>query len=290
MLRLQRGPALLRQGRLAPYDTARRVALALLPLLLLAGLFTWFGTRPDPKPRPEALAPASPSASPSIAPSVAPSPSAAPTTSPPPPPPPSPAAPPSRIEGWKLPPGRTSSCIRLIVALDVSGSMGSYATYRDAALRQLLTWVPKNLKDTDQVAVVDFAGSVGVRQQPVRATKTLSPGAAASVSDGSLLQPLLEAAAAFPKTKCRTALVLLSDGQLNDLPASADDSKALLAANRVAHVRLLVPDPSIVVPADWSVALPNAAPRYFDGTDADATALAIGQTIADLVQQQLQVR
>jgi hypothetical protein len=288
MLLLRRGPALMRQGRLAPYDTGRRVTLALLPLLLLAGLFTWFGTRPEPQPRPAALVPPSPS--PSAAPSVAPSPSAAPTTSPPAPPPPSPAAPPSQLTGWKLPPGRTSSCIRLIVALDVSGSMGSYGTYRDAALQQLLAWVPGNLKSTDQVAVVDFAGSVGVRQQPVAATRKLSPGASSSVSDGSLLQPLLEAAAAFPRTKCRTALVLLSDGQLNDLPASADDSKALLAANRVAHVRLLVPDPSIVVPPSWSVALPNAAPRYFDGTDADATALAIGQTIADLVQQQLQVR
>jgi hypothetical protein len=270
MLGLRRGPALIRQGRLAPYDTARRVALVMLPLLLLAGLFTWFGTRPDPQPRP-----------------AAPSPPAVPTTSPP---APTPAAPPSQIAAYKLPPGRTSSCIRLVVALDVSGSMGSYGSYRDSALQQLLNWVPGNLKSTDQVAVVDFAGSVGVRQQPVAATRTITPGPAASVADGSLLQPLVEAAAAFPRTKCRTALVLLSDGQLNDLPASADDSKALLAANRVAHVRLLVPDPSIVVPPTWSVALPNAAPRYFDGTDADATALAIGQTIADLVQQPLQVR
>ena len=85
-------------------------------------------------------------------------------------------------------------------------------------------------------------------------------------------------------------LVLLSDGMLQDLPSS---SEAGLAALRRAHVHdlmLLVPARVIAVPGEWTAAFPLSRPTVFDGTDADATALAIGRAIASSTGQELSAR
>jgi hypothetical protein len=55
----------------------------------------------------------------------------------------------------------------------------------------------------------------------------------------------------------------------------------------VHQVHLLVPGHDIQSPTSWVNAFPVAAPRHFDGNDADETALAFGQTLADILGREL---
>lgn len=91
---------------------------------------------------------------------------------------------------------RGPSCLRLVIANDVSGSMSDFAGARDAALHQLVDWAPRNLRPDDELSIVDFAADAAVRL-PVSPVRTIGPAAAspAVVHDGSetLLAPVLTA-------------------------------------------------------------------------------------------------
>jgi hypothetical protein len=205
----------------------------------------------------------------------------------------SPPAPPSSLGGYRLAGPRGPSCLRLIIGMDVSGSMRDFTTPRDDALDQLAKWAgqPGTLRAGDELAIVDFAADAAVRSAP-RPANQPPDLAQSSATDGTytLLMPLLDQIALFPRTSCDSALVLLSDAQLNDLPGSAAEGNALLNRYGLHDMRLLVPSAEIQVPPQWTQAFPIAAPVVFDGTNSNETAIAFGRTIAGLAGQQLVAR
>lgn len=81
--------------------------------------------------------------------------------------------------------------------------------------------------------------------------------------------------------------MLLSDAQLADLPGDEASGREQLAAHQVHDLLLLVPGESIEVWPQWSTAYPSAQPIRFDGTNADATAVAFGEAVAGLTGQAL---
>ncbi|GAA3394430.1 VWA domain-containing protein [Cryptosporangium minutisporangium] len=184
---------------------------------------------------------------------------------------------------------RGPECLRITLMVDTSGSMQDYAGARDAALSRLLPWLAKNLRDSDELALVDFAQTASVRLPPTAARSAGTTPSAPGVADGggTLIGPALAQVDAFRATKCDTAVLLLSDAQVTDLPLSEPAGRALLQQHDVSDIELLVPGQAIDVPSSWTTAFPSAQPRKFDGYDADATAVAIGRTIAELTGQQL---
>jgi hypothetical protein len=181
---------------------------------------------------------------------------------------------------------RGPACVRLVIAADVSGSMTKLAQPRDAAVAQLLIWAPKNLRADDEMAVVVFAGSAvtTVPPAPIGSTQQQSEGAPDPFD--TRLQPLLLTIGQFPRTRCRTTLLLISDAQFSDLPADPNTANQQMAEASVDRVDLLVPG-SIDVNPDWSSLYLAAPPDRFDGNDPDETALAIARHIAASTGQKL---
>ncbi|WP_224401695.1 vWA domain-containing protein [Pseudonocardia sp. ICBG1034] len=198
------------------------------------------------------------------------------------------------LAGQRLTGARGPSCLRLVIAVDVSGSMAGYAGARDSALAQLLGWAGDNLRPDDEITVVDFAERSAVRL-PVTTVDALRPAdgaVAAAVRDShtTYLGPVLDQVRAQPGGPCDRAVLLLSDGLLADLPATADRGRAVLTAHDVHDLELLAPGEDVEVPAQWSTTFPAAAPIRFDGHDADDTAVALGGAIAAITRQTLEER
>jgi hypothetical protein len=253
--RLSSGPWLERQPRLTPPSRRHRAyLLPLLPLLLLAGWIGWRTAGPHPTPATAVAA--------------------------------------STLDRYHLVGARGPTCLRLVIGLDVSGSMRDFAAARDAALTQLIAWAKTNLRGDDEVAIVDFALDAAVRLPPTRRDAILGGGGTPLVNDGrdTLLTPALAVADTFPPSQCDAILLLLSDAQISDLPADDAGGRRLLRDHKLHDVRLLVPGDGIEVYGGWSLAFPAAAPVRFDGSDTDSTALAFGRTVASLTGQRLEQR
>jgi hypothetical protein len=161
------------------------------------------------------------------------------------------------VAGIVLAGPRGPSCLRLVLANDVSGSMSDYAMAREQAMTALLNWLPKNLRSDDEIAVIDFAETAATKMPPTKVSTLVSGNTLASggAMDGSYtwFTPVLTQMDSWPKTNCDIALVLLSDAQIvlsaeNDnptsLPADADAGRQLVQEHNIHDVRLLVPDPN----------------------------------------------
>ena len=208
--------------------------------------------------------------------------------------------------GWYLWPGRGTAsgslsgyraagardelnCLRLVIGVDVSGSMRDFVVPRDDALGQLFSWVKKNLRPDDQAAIIDFAAVAKIRMWPAQVAHLggLPPPAGARDGVYTYFHPILTVLDQFPRTSCDTALVLISDAQLIDLPTAVPAGRQLLLDHHVGKIRLLVPGTAIQVDPTWTNGFPSAAPYVFDGTDAGATSLALGRTVVSLTGQSL---
>lgn len=181
---------------------------------------------------------------------------------------------------------REPGCVRLVIASDVSGSMDALTQPRDAAVDQLLAWAPQNLRADDELALISFSSSAAIEIPPTPIGQPVTRGAP-TVSGGTSLAPLLETIAGLPATRCRTALLLLGDGEFSDLPADEALANRQLANARVDTFDFLVPG-RIDVPPQWGSLYPSASPEFFDGTNPDQTALVFGRHLAALTNQQLQ--
>ncbi|MGY1681425.1 hypothetical protein [Geodermatophilus sp. SYSU D01176] len=197
---------------------------------------------------------------------------------------------PRRLSDLVLTGPRGPACLRLLIGADVSGSMASFASARDSAVRTFLTWAPSNLRSDDELGVLAFAADAAWVRAPasVQVGGGLA-GSATGVHDGrdTLLGPVLDLVAGQPASPCDTVLLLFSDAQLSDLPGDEAAGRAALRAGGVHDVALLVPGTDIDVPGAWQVAYPGAGPRRFDGTDTDETALSVAEVVADLTGQEL---
>jgi hypothetical protein len=177
-------------------------------------------------------------------------------------------------------------CLRIVIADDISGSMTKFASARNAAVEEMRRWAGHNLRPDDQIGVLQFAVNAGWQSGPGSATP--SPHASV-VHDGinTNLNPVLQLVQALPASSCDTALVLVSDAQLADLPADPVAGRRALEAGHVHDLFLLAPGQSIDVPPAWTTAFPEAEPRRFNGNDAAATGLTFGDVVATLTRQQL---
>lgn len=196
--------------------------------------------------------------------------------------------PPASLAETTLTGPRGPQCLRVVLANDTSGSMKSYSVARQAALAQFLAWAPGQLRPDDQIGVINFADTAAWTSTPVSpgTGSTSRPGSTSDASS-TLLSPVLEAVAAAPASSCRTWLLLLSDAQLADTPATPGHARAALVDAGIDDLSLLVPDPDISVPHQWTTVFPFAAPVRFDGSNPDQSALTYGRLTADITGQHL---
>lgn len=187
----------------------------------------------------------------------------------------------ARLDGVRGP-----GCLRLLIAADVSGSMERIAEPRNAAVRQLLAWAPANLRDGDEIALIDFAGDAVLRFGPTPLGEPVTANDASPDGNGTQFTPVLNTITSLPTGRCRSALLLISDGQLHDLPAGEADATTQLTNAGIHSIDLIVPGITEVNPA-WSALYPTAPPDVFDGTNPDATAVTIARHIAGMTGQSL---
>lgn len=185
---------------------------------------------------------------------------------------------------------RGPACQRIVLAADVSGSMIDYTTARDNALSAYLAWAPTNLRSDDQLAVLEFSGTAGWTRTPSPITDPTNPGPHPTLTGGTALTPVLELIAALPPSTCDTALLLISDAQIPDLPTDPATGRDSLTTAHVHDIGLLVPSPAINIPSSWTVAYPAATPIIFDGLNPDTTGIALATATAHLTGQTLTTR
>ncbi|HET9894558.1 MAG TPA: hypothetical protein VFQ44_06445 [Streptosporangiaceae bacterium] len=197
---------------------------------------------------------------------------------------------PASLSGYRAGGARDElNCLRLVIGVDVSGSMRGFTVPRDDALTELFGWVKTNLRPDDQVAIIDFAAVAKIRMMSTTVADLGSLPPPAGAEDGyyTYFRPILADVDQLPATRCDTALVLISDAQLIDLPKTQAAGRSLLLAHHISKIRLLVPGAAIQVDPIWVKGFPSAVPYVFDGTDAEATGLALGRVVVSLTGQSL---
>ncbi len=195
---------------------------------------------------------------------------------------------PRSLDDVRLVGARGPSCLRLVIASDVSGSMSSFAAPRSAALTEIRRWSARNLRADDQLGVLDFAGNAVWESMP--ASVAGAPGSATGSLDqaGTLVGPALDLVGRLARSSCDTAIVFLSDAIMSDLPSDPKAARTALASHHVHDVFLLVPGMDMDVNQSWVNVYPQAPPIRFDGSDPDATGLAFGRIVSTLTRQHLQ--
>jgi hypothetical protein len=199
---------------------------------------------------------------------------------------------------------RSPVCVRMAIVNDVSGSMQDFAQARERALARLLPWAAAQLRDDDQLAVVDMAENAATKIAPTAIAQVrggIVSGSAAT-HDGryTWLDPVLNQIRGWGPTNCDTGLVLISDAQLvrsarsdqdyTPLPASSGEGRSLELGNHLHSLQLLVPSHDIKVPGTWVTAFPEAMPWFFDGLDETETDEALAHATARLTGQTVAVR
>lgn len=193
---------------------------------------------------------------------------------------------PGSLDETALVGARGPGCVRLVIAADVSGSMTKLAKPRDEAITKLLAWAPANLRPDDEIALVTFGTDSAIVIPPTRVDAPPVRTDIAVPAGSTNLAPLVNAIDSLPPTRCRTALLLIGDGQFGDLPGDEATATAQLAGARVDTLDFLVPGRTDI-PKQWKTIYPSAPPQFFDGNNPDETALTFGRRLAHLTGQQL---
>lgn len=195
---------------------------------------------------------------------------------------------PGSLDDVRLVGARGPSCLRLVIADDVSGSMSQFSAARQQALAEFLRWAPNNLRPDDELGVLNFAAEAKWDRQPAEiGVNRRSSGVTAIDGQNTLLTPVLSLVSALPSSPCDTELLLLSDAQLSDLPVDATAGRGALLDRNVHGIALLVPGSAIQVPSQWTQAFPEAEPRVFDGLNGQDTGLTFAAAIAQVTGQRL---
>ena len=200
-----------------------------------------------------------------------------------------PADQPNSLSESRLAGDRGPGCLRVILANDISGSMSKFSAPREDSLQQLLTWAPSNLRADDELAVLDFSGHAIVTRAPRSIGSGPGPRLPSEQFSGTSLSELLRTVGGLPATPCTSALVMLSDGVVTDLPDNPATARKQLVAAGLATATLLVPGHDIEIDPDWSAIYPYSKPIRFNGSDSNSTGLAIGRTLGKLTGQRLEI-
>lgn len=186
---------------------------------------------------------------------------------------------------------RNLTCQRVVILLDVSGSMTEYASVREDAMSNLAVWAPANLRADDELAVVRWADTAAIDAGPTDAdslTASTFTAGSEDVGGGTEILPSIEAVASMPRSSCRTSLVFISDGELS---TAADQSRLdeAIREGEIDRVSLVLPNGG-TTPEYWMQVFPYSQTFYADPDDPTQTARALGQAIAAATGQQLELR
>lgn len=178
-------------------------------------------------------------------------------------------------------------CVRVYSASDVSGSMDLLSLPRNAAQRQARSWLRENMRTQDQFGSLVF-GSRAQMTSAVAPARQISTDIDedVNVGGGTQFHSVLDLFSQLPRSDCRTALILFSDGAFADMPPSADEASRQLREAGVDSLDLLVPSPLISVPAQFQTVY-GVEPQAFNGLDADETSYILAQAIARATGQAL---
>lgn len=185
---------------------------------------------------------------------------------------------------------RNLTCQRIVILLDESGSMTDFAKVRTDAIAILATWAPHNLRKNDQLSVVEWANTAVTTTPPTdigaldAATLTVRNP---DVGGGTEILPAVQQAAGMSRSACRSSLVFVSDGQIDQANAAALD--AALHGASVDSVSLILPN-STPAPDYWMQLFPFSETYHADERNTGQTARALGQAIASATRQRLEVR
>ncbi len=196
--------------------------------------------------------------------------------------------PPESLDEVTLAGARGPACVRLLLVPDQSGSMSAFAAARERAVQRFLGWAPGNLRPDDEVGVLDFASEAQWSRMPAPIDTDASyRNGTADLGGGTQFAPVIEAVRALPASRCDTALVLLSDAQIDGVPSDRDAGRQLMQELDVHDVALLVPDRAIEVWSGWATVFPTAQPEAFNGLDDAETGLVFAAQVATLTGQEL---
>ena len=194
---------------------------------------------------------------------------------------------PDSLAHYELRGARGPACLRVLLAADVSGSMADFRRPRNAALSELLAWLPRNLRPDDEVGVMEFAGNAAWTRSPESVTRLQAFDPAQIDLQGTRLSPVLDLVGQLPQSRCATSLLLLSDGKASDLPAGESQGLDALGSSHVHDLHLLVPGRRIGIPGAWRQAFPASPPLRFDGSDPEKTAMTFGAILSTATGQRL---
>jgi len=191
------------------------------------------------------------------------------------------------IVGTHLAGARGPEPVNFVFLMDRSGSFVAYDQVREEALRQVLTWAPRNLRDDDTLTVITFADDA-VLTLPWTTVGQINSGTAVSQAapnpSGTRIVPALEMANHQLPAAANTSVVALTDTAIYD--GSDPRIASLLGDLDVATISVLIPDGTPIEPS-WATAFPNQVVFNVDSTDTSAVSLAFGQAVAHGTGQQL---
>ncbi|MBO7936199.1 hypothetical protein JTP77_009565 [Streptomyces sp. S9] len=184
--------------------------------------------------------------------------------------------------------------LRLVVALDVSLSSLRVLPAAAPGLDAFAVWLGGELRDDDELAVVDFAETARVRLEPAPVGEPFAlpaPLGPELAHTASTLDALTGPVGALCAVDRDTVLVVLSTGELTGLPdhnSGGDADHLALIGLRAVRMPAFHRSGLGRVPG-WDP--PHGpAPRVYDGRDAEDVALALGVSLAALTGRPLVVR
>ena len=201
----------------------------------------------------------------------------------------------STLTGTRL----TTGPICLEEAVDVSHSMVQYTAQRERAERELFTFAKRELKPTDRLTTVFFAGTAQVTLPPTSLQSLTAPAPRPGpLKDGTLLTPavagLVMSRLASPEPCASRALVMITDGEIYDPAADLDKVLNAAAYTRIYAIAPSGKDRGFLYGGQLdSVTVYNfhggGTAGRFDSLVHDARPLDVifGDILADLTGQQL---
>jgi len=166
--------------------------------------------------------------------------------------------------------------------------MAGYASVRSDALREVVEWAPRNLRDDDELAVISWDSAADLVMPPTSILQltNVPPNAGIPLGgNGSNIRDALDLIAQLPVTPCHSALVAITDTLIDPLDGRAVE-QALRDAG-VGSIGVILPQQGSASPT-WMSAFPSTRIHHAQPDDPTATARSVGEAIAAATGQLLE--